>query len=146
MSTTPTGSNAGGAVHDPSLGGLVNAMKESFFKRYGLVFGAIALIAICLMPTPEGLPVAGKRMLAILLFSVIVWMTDSISYPVSAVVITALMAFLVGMSPDVANPKAIYGTTRGLTMALGGFSNTAVALVLTHSERPLWAISRAISA
>jgi sodium-dependent dicarboxylate transporter 2/3/5 len=93
---------------------LVNAMKESFFKRYGLVFGAIALIAICLMPTPEGLPVAGKRMLAILLFSVIVWMTDSISYPVSAVVITALMAFLVGMSPDVANPKAIYGTTRGL--------------------------------
>jgi anion transporter len=108
---------------------LVNAIKESFFKRYGLVFGAIALIAICLMPTPEGLPVAGKRMLAILLFSVIVWMTDSISYPVSAVVITALMAFLVGMSPNVADPKAIYGTTRGLTMALGGFSNTAVALV-----------------
>jgi len=129
MSTTATGSNPGGAVHDPSLGGLVNAVKESFFKRYGLVFGIIALIVICLMPTPEGLPVAGKRMLGILLFSVIVWMTDSISYPASAVVICALMAFLVGMSPNVADPKALYGTSRGLEMALGGFANTAVALV-----------------
>jgi di/tricarboxylate transporter len=114
MSTTATGSNPGGGFHDPSLGGLVNAVKETFFQRYGIVFGVIALIVICLMPTPEGLPVAGKRMLAILLFSVIVWMTDSISYPVSAVVITALMAFLVGMSPNVADPKAIYGTGKGL--------------------------------
>ncbi len=129
MPTTNTGSKAEAGVHDPSLGGLVKAVKESFFKRYGLIFGVIGLLAVCLMPTPEGLPVAGKRMLAILLFSVIVWMTDSISYPVSAVVICALMASLVGMSPDVANPKAIYGTGRGLTMALGGFSNTAVALV-----------------
>jgi solute carrier family 13 (sodium-dependent dicarboxylate transporter), member 2/3/5 len=68
-------------------------------------------------------------MLGILLFSIIVWMTDTISYPVSAAVIMALMAFLIGISPDVANPKVVLGTSKALTLALGGFSNTALALV-----------------
>lgn len=105
------------------------AQQISFVKRYGLIIGFLALIAVLLMPTPAGLPVAGKVMLGILLFSVIVWMTDSVSYPVSAAIITALMAFLIGMSPSVADPKTVYGTARGLTMALAGFSNTAHALV-----------------
>ena len=102
---------------------------RSFLQRYGLIIGVIALVMVCLMPTPEGLPVAGKRMLGILLFSVIVWVTDSISYPVSAVVICTLMSFLLGMSPNVANPAVKYGTSAALGIALGGFANSAVALV-----------------
>src|SRR5712692_5659265 len=102
---------------------------NSFFKRYGLIIGSIALIVVNLLPTPEGLPVAGKRMVAILLFSVIVWITDSISYPVSAVVILALMAFSLGISPNVSSPTKLYGTSEGLTIALGGFANPALALV-----------------
>jgi anion transporter len=102
---------------------------NSFFKRYGLIIGSIALIVVNLLPTPEGLPVAGKRMVAILLFSVIVWITDSISYPASAAVILALMAFSLGISPNPANPTKLYGTSEGLAIALGGFANTAVALV-----------------
>ncbi|KYZ75877.1 hypothetical protein AXX12_11835 [Anaerosporomusa subterranea] len=103
--------------------------QESLAKRYGLILGLLALVAILVMPTPADLPVAGKVMLGILLFSVIVWMTDCISYPTSAAIITALMAFLVGMSPDVANPKVLYGTAKGLQMAIAGFSNTAHTLV-----------------
>lgn len=103
--------------------------QESYLKRYGLVFGIIILLSIVLLPTPDGLPIAGHRMIGILIFSVIVWMTDSISYPVSAAVIMALMAFLVGSAPDVADPKVLMGTTKALTLALGGFSNTALALV-----------------
>ena len=87
------------------------------------------MIAIDLLPTPEGLPVAGKRMIAILVFSVIVWITDSISYPASAAVILALIAFSLGISPNVSNPSRLYGTSEGLGMALAGFANTAVALV-----------------
>ncbi|HWR40132.1 MAG TPA: DASS family sodium-coupled anion symporter [Patescibacteria group bacterium] len=104
---------------------------ESFFKRYGLFMGLAALVAVVLLPAPEGLPVAGHRMLGILVFSIIVWMTDSISYPVSAAVILALMAFLLGISPDATEPVKVpvLGTTKGLTIALGGFSNTALALV-----------------
>lgn len=103
--------------------------QEPFFKRYGLILGFAVLLAVMVIPTPEGLPTAGHRMLGILLFSVIVWMTDSISYPVSAAVIMGLMAVLLGTAPDVANPKVIAGTTKALTVALGGFSNTAFALV-----------------
>ncbi|MBN9268228.1 MAG: DASS family sodium-coupled anion symporter [Hyphomicrobium sp.] len=98
-------------------------------KYWGLLLGVAALIAIMLLPTPEGLPVAGHRMLAILAFAVIVWMTESLDYAVSAVVIAALMAFLLGLAPDVANPKVLLGTSRGLGIAFSGFANTALALV-----------------
>ena len=102
---------------------------DSFFKRYGLLLSFLVLLGTLVLPTPEGLPVAGHRMLGILLFSVIVWMSDAISYPVSAAVIMGLMAVLLGTAPDVANPNVIAGTNKALTLALGGFSNTAFALV-----------------
>jgi anion transporter len=87
------------------------------------------LAVIALLPTPEGLPVAGQRMLALLAIAVIVWMTEALDYAVSAVVIAALMALLLGFSPNVANPKVLYGTAAGLGMAFSGFANTALALV-----------------
>lgn len=107
----------------------IQPVEQSFFKRFGLILGVLILLGIVLMPTPEGLPIAGQRMLAILVFSVIIWMTDTISYPASAAVIMALMSFLIGTSPNVADAKTVIGTTKGLTMALDGFSNTALALV-----------------
>ena len=82
-----------------------------------------------LLPNPEGLPIAGQRMLAVLAFAVIVWMTEALDYAVSAVVIAALMAFLLGFSPNPANPKALLGTSAGLGLAFSGFANTALALV-----------------
>jgi anion transporter len=68
-------------------------------------------------------------MLALLAFAVIVWMTEALDYAVSAVVIAALIAILLGFSPNVANPKVLYGTSAGLTTAFSGFANTALALV-----------------
>ncbi|WP_378951585.1 DASS family sodium-coupled anion symporter [Pelosinus sp. sgz500959] len=103
--------------------------REPFVKRYGLIGALLVLLAIIAIPTPEGLPIAGHRMLGILVFSVIVWMTEAISYPVSAAVIMTLIAFLLGISPDVAKPTELLGTSKALTIALGGFSNTALALV-----------------
>jgi hypothetical protein len=74
--------------------GVAKAPQKSFGQRYGLIIGFIVLLVAILLPTPEGLPVAGQRMIGILFFSVIVWMTDAVSYPVSAAVIMTLMAFL----------------------------------------------------
>lgn len=103
--------------------------QEPFAKKYGLIIGLVVMFGIMMLPSPPDLPVAGHRMLAILVFSVIVWMTDTISYPVSAAVIMALMAFTLGASPDPTKPASLYGTSRALTIALGGFANTALALV-----------------
>ena len=100
-----------------------------FVANWGLLAGVAALVVILLLPTPLGLPVAGHRMLAILAFAVIVWMTEAVDYAVSAIVIAALMAFLLGFAPNVANPKVLLGTSAALTMAFGGFANTALVLV-----------------
>jgi sodium-dependent dicarboxylate transporter 2/3/5 len=97
--------------------------------NWGLLGALAVMIVILLLPTPAALPMAGHRTLAILAFAVIVWMTEAVDYAVSAVIIAALMAFLIGLSPDVANPKVLVGTSRALGMAFAGFANTALALV-----------------
>jgi anion transporter len=98
-------------------------------RNWGLWLSVLAFAGVLLMPTPENLPLAGHRMLAILAFAVIVWMTEALEYPVSAIVIAALMAFLLGFSPNPANPKALLGTSGALTLAFSGFANTALVLV-----------------
>jgi len=98
-------------------------------SRWGIWAAFAALAAVCMAPTPAGLPVAGQYMLGMLLFAVILWMTEAVDYAVSAVIITALMAFLLGTAPSVAKPDAVLGTSAALTLALGGFANTALALV-----------------
>ena len=104
------------------------AADEGFFKKYGFYLALLVLCVIISLPTPDGLSVAGHRMLGIMVFSVIVWATTAISYPVSAGVIIALMALLIGFAPNPATEK-IFGTAAGLAMGLKGFSSTAFCLV-----------------
>ena len=42
-------------------------------SNWGVVLAIAALVTVLLLPTPEGLSVAGQRMLAVLAFAVIVW-------------------------------------------------------------------------
>jgi sodium-dependent dicarboxylate transporter 2/3/5 len=97
--------------------------------NWGLLLALAALLAVMLIPTPPGLSIAGQRMLAILAFAIVIWMTEALDYAVSAIVIAALMAFLLGLSPNPANPAVIWGTSAGLGLAFSGFANTALALV-----------------
>lgn len=98
-------------------------------SHWGLLAALAALVIVIALPAQDGLPVAGQRMLAVLAFAVIVWMTEALDYAVSAVVIAAMMAFLLGLSPNPANPDVLMGTGAGLGLAFSGFSNTALALV-----------------
>lgn len=95
----------------------------------GLPLAFIILALILLVPTPPDLSSAGHRMLGVLVFSVIIWITEAVSYPVSAAVIMSLMAFLLGTAPNMLNPSKILGTSGALKMALSGFSSPALALV-----------------
>lgn len=115
MSASPVDSKSAFSIFSPQV--------------YGLVVGIAALALILWWPSPAGLPVAGKVMLAILAFAVAVWMTEALDYAVSAVVITALMAFLLGTSPSITNPNSLMGTSAALGLAFSGFANTALALV-----------------
>lgn len=96
---------------------------------WGLALGIAALLVVLALPLGGTLPPAGQRMLAILAFAVVVWITEAVSYEASAIIITSLMAFLIGTAPTVADPAKLYGTSAAITMALTGFSNAALALV-----------------
>ena len=104
--------------------------KRHNIKTAGLVLATAALLAVLWMPAAPGLPAAGQVMLAVLAFAVIVWMTEALDYAVSAVVVGALMIFLLAAVPDAAKPASgDMGTGAALGLALSGFSNSAVALV-----------------
>ena len=102
--------------------------EKNFFQRYGLIMGFVVLALTLMIPTPADLAPAGHVMIGMLLFSVVIWMTDSVSYPVSAGLIISLMALLIGFSKNPASGK-LYGTGAALGIALGGFANTAFCLV-----------------
>ncbi len=97
--------------------------------NFGLLLGVAVLVAILLLPLPAGLPVAGQRILAVFGFAVVVWVTEALDYAVSAVVIAAMMALLLGTAPNPAKPELLLGTVQGLTIAVSGFGNTALTLV-----------------
>lgn len=96
----------------------------------GLIVACLALVAVLLLPLPAALPEAGHRMLAILVFAVVVWVTEAVSYEASAIMITSLMAVLLGTAATVQDPSVTYGSSAGISMALSGFSNPALALVV----------------
>jgi solute carrier family 13 (sodium-dependent dicarboxylate transporter), member 2/3/5 len=95
----------------------------------GGALGVLVALVIEVLPLGATLPAAGHHMLAILGFAVVVWITEAMDYPVSAVIIATLIVFLVGGAPDAAHPNTVIGTQKALKLALAGFSNSALALV-----------------
>jgi sodium-dependent dicarboxylate transporter 2/3/5 len=102
---------------------------KSSAKFWGLFIGVAALVAIVAMPQPAGLSVAGQHMLGIFAFAVIIWMTEAVEYAASSIMLMALIGFLLGTAPDPAHPERLLGTSAGLSAALDGFTNPAVALI-----------------
>ncbi|EJH4517126.1 DASS family sodium-coupled anion symporter [Staphylococcus pseudintermedius] len=114
------------------------------FKPLWFILSFVALIVVLLMPTPASLPLMGKAALAILAFAVILWVTEAVTYPVSATIIVGLIILLLGFSPvqnltqALGNPQSggavlkgddLFGTGNALKLAFSGFSTSAVALV-----------------
>lgn len=98
-------------------------------KLIWFVLSFVALGTVLLLPLRGGLTFQGQIALAVLAFAVIMWVTEAVSYPVSAMLVISLIAILIGLSPDPKKPGEIMGTDEGLKMALGGFSTSSVALV-----------------
>src|SRR5699024_171789 len=87
------------------------------------------LIIILLIFTSDLLPVVVLRLLAILSFAVILWMTHAVTYNVSAFMIIVLCSFLVGLFTTLVYTLVLHGKKDVLGMAVNGFSSSAVALV-----------------
>ena len=118
------------ADHPSTSLSVPSSKRQNWIRaNWGLVLGVAVLFTMLFLPAPAGLSIAGQRMLAVFGFAVVVWVTDALDYTVSAIVVAALMALLLGTSPNFTNPNVLIGTVQGLATAVSGFGNTALTLV-----------------
>ena len=96
-------------------------------QNIGLIL-SLLFSGILLLPTPETLSTGGHRMIGVLAFAIILWMTSAVSYPVSATMITALTALLLGFSPNPEAPAKAMGTANALKLIISGYSSPAMIL------------------
>lgn len=98
-------------------------------KLLSIILAFVLFLIIILLPTPADLPQAGQVALGILVLAVTLWITEAVTYPVSAAIIVALISIFIGLSPSVEDPNQVFGTKNALNMAMGGFSSSALGLV-----------------
>jgi anion transporter len=99
-------------------------------KMLGLFLAFALLLLIGLLPTFTGLKPSAHMMLALLAFAVVIWITEAMDYAISAIVVAALMVFLLSSTPDPTRTSTVaMGTSAALGLAMSGFSNAAVTLV-----------------
>ena len=72
-------------------------------SKYRTYFSFIVLGGIFIITNTRNISTGGHRMIGVLAFAIILWMTSAISHPVSATMITHLPLTLLGFSP---NPEA----------------------------------------
>lgn len=99
-------------------------------KKIAIIVIAIVLMAaIFFMPDLPGLSSAGKATLGVLVFAVMMWVTQAVSYPVSAVGIIAFLTLFLGFSPAQGVEGPLLGTSKAIPLALSGFINGGWVLV-----------------
>lgn len=108
---------------------LISTTNRTKAQNIGLVLAFLVLGIILALPSPDTLSTGGHRMIGILAFAIILWMSSAVSYPVSATIITALTALLLGFSPNPEAPAKLYGTSNALKLIISGFSSPAMVLV-----------------
>lgn len=98
--------------------------------KWAWLAAAVAvLLLVWVLPLPAALPVAGHHALAILAFAVVLWISEAVSYPVSAALIIGLISLLLGLGPNPDKPAEILTSKTALSWALAGFSDPAAMLV-----------------
>lgn len=94
-------------------------------KNYTIILiGLAIMVAIVLAPTPAGLSLVGQRVIAVMVFVVLMWITEAIPYGVSAVALIFLLIVALGFSPPTGLTGEILGTAKAVPLALSGFSNS----------------------
>lgn len=95
-------------------------------KVLWLFIGLALMAGLVMMPSPEGLSIAGQRVVAVLCFALVVWISEAVSYPYSGVAIIFFLIVLLGFAP--AGNGAVIGTAKAMSIALSGFVNAGWVL------------------
>ncbi len=98
-------------------------------KPVWLVAGLGLLLLIAFMPPRPGLSTAGQRVLGVLVFAVIMWISEAVPYVYTAFACVVSLAFFLGFSPAHGTTGTLLGTPRALQIAVSGFVSNATILV-----------------
>ncbi|AMO54523.1 SLC13 family permease [Endozoicomonas montiporae] len=95
--------------------------------RIAIPVSFCALVAILFLPL-QGLTPAGQAMLGILAMAVILWVTEAMAYPISALLIALLMTLFLGLTPN-PDTGSIIGTSKAILQAMKGFSSPSIIVI-----------------
>ena len=74
--------------------------KQLFsWKLFWFVVGVAALLLIGFMPPRPGLSTAGQRVLGILIFAIIMWISEAVPYVFTAISSIVFLALFLGFAP-----------------------------------------------
>ncbi|WP_422132543.1 SLC13 family permease [Endozoicomonas sp. ALD040] len=102
------------------------ALKQ-WTARLAVPLSFCALLLVISLPL-EGLTAYGQIMLGILVLAVILWVTEALAYPISALLIAALVTLLTGIVPS-SETGAVLGTSKALGLAMKGFSSPSIIVI-----------------
>lgn len=105
------------------------AQNKPAAKLIWIIIGLAIMLGIILLPPFQGLSTAGQCVLAVLAFAVVMWVTEAVSYPFSAVCITIFLILFLGFSPETGTSGVLLGTSKAIPLALSGFINSGWVLV-----------------
>ena len=95
--------------------------------KIAILVSFCVLVLILLLPL-RGLTPAGQAMLGILSMAIILWVTEAMAYPVSALLIALLMTLFLGLIPNPDTGTAI-GTSKAILLAMKGFSSPSIIVI-----------------
>jgi solute carrier family 13 (sodium-dependent dicarboxylate transporter), member 2/3/5 len=98
-------------------------------KPVWLVAGVGLLLLISFMPPRPGLSTAGQRVLGVLAFAVVMWISEAIPYVYTALATVVCLAILLGFAPAQGTTGAFLGTPKALQIAVSGFVSGGTILV-----------------
>ena len=105
------------------------AADRKMRRAIGIVLAFIVLIVFQSIHFPSTLTPVGHALLTVLLFMLVIWVTEAVGYAPSSFLLIASFTLLVAFSPQSANPGKLVGAKAALGMALSGFSSAAWVLV-----------------
>ena len=94
-----------------------------------LSVGLIALLSISFMPPLPGLSAAGQRVLGILIFAIVMWISEAVPYVYTAISSIAFLTLFLGFAPAKGIAGPLLGTRKALQIAVAGFVTNGTILV-----------------
>jgi anion transporter len=98
-------------------------------KLLWLIVGIASLILISFMPTRPGMSTAGQRVLGILIFAIIMWISEAVPYVYTAISSIVFLTLFLGFAPAKGIEGPLLGTRKALQMAVAGFVTNGTILV-----------------